>query len=51
MWEDLDKTLDMESLNSDEPSLPVEAAFTSPSEGIKPALTEETVETCHAGSW
>lgn len=51
VWEDLDKAVDMESLNSDEPSLPVEADFTSPSGGIKPALTKKTVETCHAGSW
>lgn len=31
------------SLNSDEPSLPVEAAFPLPSEGIDPVLPEETV--------
>lgn len=47
VWEDLDKAVDMESLNSDEPSLPVEAAFSSLSGRIKPALIKKTVETFH----
>lgn len=42
-----DKAVDMESLNSDESSLPAEAAFLSPPEGIKPAMTEKTVSSCH----
>lgn len=47
VWEDSDKAVDMESLHSDESSLPVEAAFPSLPEGIKPALTEKTVSSCH----
>lgn len=59
VWEDLDEAGDIESLNSDESSLPVEevapspvevasppivvSAFPLPSEGINPVLPEEMV--------
>lgn len=49
VWENLDKAVDMESLNSDETSLPLEVAFPSTSGGIKPAFTKKIVDTCHAG--
>lgn len=48
VWEDLDKAVDMESVNSDEPSLLVEATFISSSGGIKPALTKKTIANYHA---
>lgn len=51
-WENPDEAGNTEPLNSDESSLPVEEVSLNPSEGINPALFEETVmaspwDSCH----
>lgn len=41
VWEDLDETGEIEALNSDQSSLPMEESSPFPYEGINPAFPEE----------